>query len=771
MCKHSAAANEQPEAQVPTTAPPAAPGAARFRRNKQPSHRLGARQQQQQQQRGQTDADGYAAAQERVRQLLISADMNNPQAAAAALPDTVNDIVIALQLLATAPKPPGLTAAKRYDAAVQQLAAAVVHKFKQLLLKGQQQEQQHRQQHGQQQQQQHLYEVSLAPHHLGGSSSSSSGSSGSSTHLPNQPTGQSAAAAAAAADQEMQFTLAGALAGLPGTKLAAAAFSLGVLHHYDTQLVPALEQGSLLLLLSSSSSSSGGGCIAADARTAAPSADKQQQQQQQQQQQKQLQSRPPRFNANQLGQLAQGFVYLDHELSPAWQAAFLQACRKQIHHMKPPQLASIAEFLLRYRLGGNSSSSSRVDTGRLLAQLSSTSRLLSSSSSSSAASTTAVPVWGNSGSTSAVAAITAAGAGTSAAAAAAAGLGASDITWQLYSGWSEVYLSAAARQAYALKPQLLVPVLQAAAVLYQQHMQLQGAKGLRQPQLQQPSASSSSFGGAGSTTSNKQRRRLAVARVFGELPVAMPDAQQAAAAGGPDFAGHDSSSSSGDSSGKAWLLPLLLSFQQQLADMKMQHLAAALPALAQLTVLPWPGEVAELLLLQLRLLLPSASGLDAVTAAAAAACLAPAGAIAADRELSTALLQRLHAVMPTLGPGGIAAAIQTLAVLQVKPYRAWVYELCARLRVEARSMSMHEVLAVLEGLATLRVQIDPEVLHRFVLGVQRGLGVMSSSELRRTVAALRGMYPRVLPGRSVAQLVEEMERRAAVLELQEVAGH
>jgi hypothetical protein len=217
------------------------------------------------------------------------------------------------------------------------------------------------------------------------------------------------------------------------------------------------------------------------------------------------------------------------------------------------------------------------------------------------------------------------------------------------------------------------------------------------------------------------------------------------------------------------LLPLLLSFQQQLPDMKMQHLAAVLPALSQLTVLPWPDSVAQLLLLQLRLLLPAASGPDAVTAAAAAACLAPPEAIAADTALHYALLQRLHAVMSTLSPGGLAAAVQTLAVLQVKPYRAWVFELCARLRVEARSMSVLEVLAVLEGLAALKVQLDPAVLHLLVLGVQRGLGVMSSDDLCRTVAALRRMYPRVLPGRTVAQLVEEMERRAALLELQQVA--
>jgi hypothetical protein len=748
-------------------------------RRKQTTHGANARQQQQQQQRGQqqtlADADGYAAAQERVRQLLITADINDLEAAAAALPDNVNDIVIALQLLATAPKPPGLAAAKRYDAAVQQLAAAVVRKFKQLLLKGQLQDEQR------QQQQQHD-EVAGHHHPSQASSSSSSSSSVSSMGLVQQPAeSRSHPAAAAAAAQDMHASLASALAGLPGTKLAAAAFSLGVLRHYDAQLVPALEQGSLQVMLSINRNGSSSSSSAATYKASEVKAGLRRQQQQQ--------PRPVRINANQLGQLAQGFVYLDHELSPAWQAAFLQVCRKQMQHMKAPQLASIAAFLLRYRLCSNSSSSSSssgssgADTDRLLAHLSSTSRLLSSSSSSgigmgnSSSAATAVAAFNKSSSSlTAAAAVTAAGGGAScvvayhhpAAAAAAAGLSSGDITWQLYSGWSEAFVTTAAQQAQTLKPHHLVPVLQAAAGLYQQHLQLQGAKRMKmlpQQQQQQQQQSALAVDDAASVSSNKQRRQLAAARAFGDLPCAMPATHHAAAA--RKSAGYLTSSSS---SGSSWLQPLLLSFQQQLPDMKMQHLAAVLPALAQLTVLPWPGKAAELVLLQLRLLLPSSTGSDAVAAAAAAACLAPPGAIAADSKLSDALLQRLHAVMPTLGPGELAAAVQTLAVLQVKPYRAWIYELCARLRVEACNMSALEVLAALEGLAALRVQVDPEVMHLFVLGVQRGLGVMSSSELQRTVAALRRMYPRVLPGRTVARLVEEMQRRVALLELQEIGG-
>ncbi|KAF6264145.1 hypothetical protein COO60DRAFT_1662012 [Scenedesmus sp. NREL 46B-D3] len=760
-------------AQAFTAAAPAARSSTgnAQRRTRAGQGKPGAYQQQQQHRHQQkaADDDGYAAAQQRVRQLLISADLSNPDAAAAALPDTVNDIVIALQLLATAPKPPGAAAAKQYDAAVQQLAATVVHKFKLLVLRQQQPDQQ-----GQQhvQHQQHINLQAPAPDKPGSSRRVS-------IELTQQLAEAGPSQRAAAAGQSMQCSLASALAGVPATKLAAATFSLGVLRQYDTQLVPALEQGSLQLMLSSCSSNSSSSSSStyrssstnssrnpSSGRLEAKAADVEGIKQQQQ-----LGFTPARFNANQLGQLAQGFVYLDHELSPAWQAAFLQVCRGQMQHMKAPQLASIAAFLLRYRLcsssssrssssSNSSSSSSSLGADSLLAQLSATSRLLNSDSSSS------------DGSSCAAATVPAAGAGASyavtlqhpaAAAAAAAGLSKSDMTWQLYSGWSEAYLSAAAQQAHALKPQHMAPLLGAAAGLHQQHLRLHGAGYFQQKQQQQQQQQVLG-GGATSASSSKQRRRLAASRVFGDLPATMPVTPHAAALHNP--AGHTANSSSG-SNRNVWVLQLLLAFQQQLPEMKMQHLAAALPALAQLTVLPWPDDAAELMLLQLRLLLPGASGTDAVTAAAAAACLAPPGVIAADGELRDALLQRLHAVMSTLSPGGLAAAIQTLAVLQIKPYRAWVAELCARLRVEARSMSAVEVLAVLEGLAALRVQLDPEVLHLVVLGVRRGLGVMSRHDLCRTVAALRRMYPRVLPGRTVAQLVEEMGRRAALLELQE----
>jgi hypothetical protein len=83
-------------------------------------------------------------------------------------------------------------------------------------------------------------------------------------------------------------------------------------------------------------------------------------------------------------------------------------------------------------------------------------------------------------------------------------------------------------------------------------------------------------------------------------------------------------------------------------------------------------------------------------------------------------------------------------------------------------MDALQVLVVLECLAAVGVQLDPEVLHAFVLQIRRWMGTWSSRELGRVVAAVRTMYPKVLPGRTVQQLVGELQRRQQYLELQEV---
>jgi hypothetical protein len=168
------------------------------------------------------DDDGYTEAKQRVRAILAAADPNNAAAAAEQIADTVNDLTIALQLLATAPRPTNLAAYRQYEAAAQQLATAVLQKYKQLLLR-------------------------LLPP-----------TQDTALLLPGSP---------------QQQQLGAALASLPATKVAAAAFSLGVLRLYDRDLAQALEDASLQLMQRGA------------------------------------------FKPNQLGQLVQGFVYLDHQLS------------------------------------------------------------------------------------------------------------------------------------------------------------------------------------------------------------------------------------------------------------------------------------------------------------------------------------------------------------------------------------------------------------------------------------------------------------------------
>jgi hypothetical protein len=518
--------------------------------------------------------------------VLAAADPSNPVAAAAQLPDTVNDLTIALQLLATASRPSSRPAYQQYEAAVQQLAAAVLQKYKAMLLRLLPPLPQH-----QQEQQQ------------------------DSTHLPQPGTQQ----------QQQQQQLTAALASLPPTKVAAAAFSLGVLRLYDRQLMAALEDASLLLI----------------SRGA--------------------------FKPNQLGQLVQGFVYLDHSLKPDWHLSFLRRTKKHLGSMQAPQLASLAVWLMHYDLCSNSSSSS------------------------------------------------------SAAGTAAAGV------VQPSHAWVQAYLAAVGSNAGSFKALQLVQVLQPAAALHQQQQQVQ----------RQPLAASSSLGP-------------------GQV-VQQPGASNAG-----------SSSGIADASMASWVEPLVTAVQQQLPELSMAHLAAALPALLVLTRSPWPQQLLQPLLLQMKLLLPGCAGKDLVAAVQAAAQLAGPGALGArEQAWCDAVLVQLHAQLPMLGPSELAGAVQAVALLRVKPYKAWVYALCQRLQLDVRAFNAHEVLTVLEGLSAVGIQLDPEVLHAFVLQIQRWMGTWDGEELGRVVCALRGMYPKVLPGRTVQHLVEELQRRQQFLALQE----
>eukprot|EP00775_Hariotina_reticulata_P008811 gene8811-8990_t len=131
------------------------------------------------------------------------------------------------------------------------------------------------------------------------------------------------------------------------------------------------------------------------------------------------------------------------------------------------------------------------------------------------------------------------------------------------------------------------------------------------------------------------------------------------------------------------------------------------------------------------------------------------------------LLSCRRASRTALSCSEIALVVATLAQLKVKPYKAWVYDLCARLRVEANSFSAGELVAVVEGLAVLKIALDPEVMHLFVLGIKRWMPVLGLKELDRLAVGIRKMYPKVLPGRTVHQLVDELERRSNFLQLQQ----
>lgn len=644
-------------------------------------------------------ADPYWEAQQRVRALLAAADPHNPAAAAAQLPDTVNDLTIALQLLATTPRPATSAAHRQYDAAVQQLAGAVVQKYKQLLLR------------------------LLPPPHAARSQSAAN------MRQQREPQQQRQLEPNSLQDQQQQ-QLARALASVPPTKLAATAFSLGVLRMYDRQLVGALEDASLLLL------------------------------------------RRNAFKANQLGQIIQGFVYLDHLPNPEWHAGFLAATRRHLDSMQGPQLASIAAWLMSYALAGTGTGPTN-----------------SSSSSSRGLHCGGKGILGVPGERGGVGA---GAAGMFLAPATAAGTNSNTPAMQPDSRWVHAYLAAVGRQAGSLKPLQLVQVLQATVGLWQQ-LQAGDASGAgRGPQeLVLFGQGSSVLHAVGM---GKAPGEHAAAQGVGAAPERQQSATQQAhaAAAGDGRHGNAHSDNSpphpirrqqlqqqqehgrygtqdGSSSGQhsSWAASLVAAVQQQLPELTMAHLAAALPALLMLTQHPWPPHLLARVLLQIKVQLPASAGKDLVTVVQAAAMLAGPDALAAEQEWCDAVLLQLHAQLPTLSPAKLAGAVNAVALLQVRPYKAWVYALCQRLRVDARVLDAEQTLVILEGLAAVGIQLDPEVLHAFALQIERFMGAWDGSELGRVAQALKKMYPKVLPGRSIQQLVGELQRRQQFLALQE----
>jgi hypothetical protein len=611
-----------------------------------------------------------------------------------------------------------LAAHRQYDAAVQQLAAAVVQKYKQLLLRL-------------------LPPLRTAQFQPAASNMWQQREPQEQQLLRQQGANSS--------QEQQQQQLARALASLPATKLAATAFSLGVLRLYDRQLVGALEDASLLLLHRNA------------------------------------------FKANQLGQIVQGFVYLDHPLNPKWHAGFLAATRRQLDSMQGPQLASIAAWLMSYALCGSGTSPT------------------SSNSSSWGLHSSGTGIFGRPGDSDGV------GAGAAglvlAPAIAAGGAGASSNTpaVQPDAKWGHAYLAAVGRQAGSLKPLQLVQVLQAAAGLWQQLQAAERTDAGRGPQqLVQLGHSSGALPEIGLGQGSSVLPAMRSGQAPGEHAAAQgvgavsehqqPATQQAHAAAGGGGRSHgiahsDSSpprpirrqqlqqqqehgsdgTQGGSSSGQhsSWAVSLVTAVQQQLPELTMVHLAAALPPLLVLTEHPWPPQLLAPVLLQIKVQLPASAGKDVVAVVQAAAMLAGPDALAAKQEWCDAVLLQLHAQLPTLSPGELAGAVNAVALLQVRPYKAWVYALCQRLRVDARALDAQQTLVILQGLAAVGIQLDPEVLHAFVLQIERFMGAWDGSELGRVAQALKKMYPKVLPGRSIHQLVGELQRRQQFLALQE----
>lgn len=599
--------------------------------------------------------DPYKEAQRRVRAVLAAADLANPAAAAEQLPATVNDFTIALQLLATAPRPANLAAYRQYEAAVQQLAAAVLDRYKGLLLR----------------------------------------------LLPQQPD-----KAVLPGQDHIVLELTAALASLPATKLATVAFSLGVLRLYDPQVVPAFEAASRQLLQRGA------------------------------------------FKPNQLGQLVQGFVYLDHVLGPDWHRAFLDSTRPHLQSMQGPQLASLAVWLTTYSLYSCSSSSSHNTSG-----------------------SSNIAVVGQEGLAD----------GHRAGHAHAAGDARGSVVVSPHAvdvqpdpAWVQAYLAAAGTNAGSLKPLQLVQVLQAAAALHRGQQQQAGSISLAAgpgvpaeagAAAQQGSPVSVDLGQSTETAKTKVGAQQQHCTTGPRNKQPSTSISKAPSPEAQSFAG-DGGSSSISADASTWVLPLVAALHRQLPEFTMAHLAAALPVLVPLTQHPWPKHLLQPLLLQVKVLLPSSAGKDLVAVTQAAAHLAGRDALAADHDWCGAVVSQLHAQLPMLGPAELAGAVSSIALLKVKPYKAWVYALCQRLRVDGKAMDCEQVLAVLEGLAAVGIQLDPEVLHVFVLQIQRWMGALNGDELGRLVAALQRMYPRVLPGRTVQLLVEELQRRQQFLALQ-----
>jgi hypothetical protein len=227
-----------------------------------------------------------------------------------------------------------------------------------------------------------------------------------------------------------------------------------------------------------------------------------------------------------------------------------------------------------------------------------------------------------------------------------------------------------------------------------------------------------------------------------------------------------SSSSSSDGGGAielhGLLRELLDCFLLGLAQYRAVPLAQALEALLswpldlqQQLVAPRLQAAPEELLLQIQIQLPHGRAPQVVTYLRAVA----AWGLQPEEAWLEAILERSHAMLPVCSACELTDLAVALQQLQLRPYRAWWQDYYQRALIEVPSMTASQLVSTLQAFSSIGIVFDPSLLHAFVEGLQLHLGTMEAPQLQGAVQALRRMYPKVLPGRTVQLLVEEMERR------------
>eukprot|EP00877_Chromochloris_zofingiensis_P006969 jgi/Chrzof1/2525/Cz11g18240.t1 len=408
--------------------------------------------------------------------------------------------------------------------------------------------------------------------------------------------------------------------------------------------------------------------------------------------------RMSKCSPSQLGQLAQGFTTLDHVPGETWRMAFMASCAANWHMMGPVQLASIGQ---------------------------------------------AGAFWGDS--------------------------------QQLPVNFIAAWLKAVCKKVHECKPPQISKILTALRSLSPRCHEINAAAQLsvaawhkinrhslhkRQHELHQGQQQQQHLPGITARQLNSQVRRPSNVQTGIDLvpgtakPWSAHDQSPCAVRGAASGSSSRSSSSSSNLF-QHTLQGLVQQLDKQLADYRPAELAETLDCLIALKAVV--GEpLLQQLLLQVSFLMPLLCGDEVATAVWAVAML---GA-EPDEQWVDAALMRSHMLLPSVGCTSLARLVEALAKFKRRPYRAWFYEYCARCRVNVPDMNVQEVIVTLEAWACLRMKFDPEVLSKFVVLITSNLGAIESKDLQRLAAALKRMY-RILPGRTVVQVVAEMERRSS----------